>query len=62
MPRRPARFTQADIARALRAVEQTGARVAVEITPDGMIRIVPTGDDVTTADRCAVANAREIVL
>lgn len=41
MSRRAARFTQADIARAIRAVEQTGARMAVEIGPDGTIRIVP---------------------
>lgn len=41
MPRRPARFTQADIARAIKAVEQTGARMAVEIGTNGTIRIVP---------------------
>ena len=41
MPRTPARFTQADIARALRAVEQTGLQMAVEIGLDGVIRIVP---------------------
>lgn len=41
MSRRAARFTQADIARAIRAVQQTGAGMAVEISPDGTIRIVP---------------------
>lgn len=41
MPRRPARVTQADIARAIRAIAQTGARMAVEIGTDGTIRIVP---------------------
>lgn len=41
MSRRAARFTQADIARAIKAVEQTGANMCVEITPDGTIRIVP---------------------
>ena len=41
--RRPARVTQADIARALRAAEQVGAHVAVEISPDGTIRLVPSG-------------------
>lgn len=41
MSRTPARFTQADVTRAIRAVEQTGARMAVEIAPDGTIRIVP---------------------
>ena len=42
MSRTPARFTQADIARALRAVAQTGRTdLAVEIGQDGIIRIVP---------------------
>lgn len=41
MSRRPALVTQADVARALRAVEQTHTRAAVEILPDGTIRIVP---------------------
>ena len=36
MPRRAAA-----IARALRAVEQTGVRVVIEISPDGTIRLVP---------------------
>lgn len=41
MSRRPARVTQADIHRAIKAVEQAGARMAMEIRPDGIIRIVP---------------------
>lgn len=41
MPRTPARFTQADIARAIRAIQQTGANMAIEIRPDGAILIVP---------------------
>jgi DNA-binding XRE family transcriptional regulator len=41
MSRRAARFTQADIARAIGAIEQTGANMAVEIGKDGTIRIVP---------------------
>jgi hypothetical protein len=41
MPYTPARFTQADIARALRAVKDAGGDMAVEIAPDGTIRIVP---------------------
>jgi hypothetical protein len=41
MSRRPARATQADISRALRAGAQAGAQIAVEIMPDGRIRIVP---------------------
>jgi hypothetical protein len=39
MPRRPASITQADIARVIRAAKQAGAG-AVEISPDGTIRIV----------------------
>lgn len=41
MSRRPARFTQADIARAIRAVVQTGAPMAVLVELDGTIRISP---------------------
>jgi hypothetical protein len=41
MSRTPARFTQADVARALRAVEATGAKVTLEVLPDGTIRLVP---------------------
>lgn len=38
MSRTPARVTQADLARAIRAAKQTGAG-CVEIAPDGTIRI-----------------------
>lgn len=41
MPRRIAKTTQADIARALRAVQQLGLTMAVEVSPDGTIRIIP---------------------
>lgn len=41
MSRRPARCTQADIARAINAAKQTGVSMAVEITPDGTIRLTP---------------------
>ena len=44
MPRRPAAVTQADVARAIRAVRDAGVRAAVEIKPDGTIRI-PTDLD-----------------
>jgi hypothetical protein len=39
MPRRPAKVTQADIARAIRAAEEAGAS-AVTVDGDGVIRIV----------------------
>jgi hypothetical protein len=38
MSRTPARFTQADVARAIRAAQQTGAG-SVEVKPDGTISI-----------------------
>jgi hypothetical protein len=38
MSRTPARFTQADVARTIRAAKQAGAG-AVELLPDGTIRI-----------------------
>lgn len=41
MSRRPARVTQADIARAIRAVQQEGDTKAVKIDPNGTIWIVP---------------------
>ena len=60
MSRTPARFTQADIARTLRAIEQTGARMSVEIATDGTIRIVPV-DNVRDQDQLVDGN-KEIVL
>jgi hypothetical protein len=42
MSMRAARCSQADIARALRAARQVGGALAVEIAPDGTIRIVPS--------------------
>ncbi len=41
MSRTAARVTQADIARAIRAIKQAGGGLAVEIARDGTIRIVP---------------------
>jgi hypothetical protein len=38
MPRRPAKVTQADIARAIRAAKEAGAS-AVSVDADGVIRI-----------------------
>lgn len=45
MSRSPAKVTQADIARAIRAITQTGANLVVEITPEGTIRLVPAESD-----------------
>lgn len=41
MSRRPARFTQADLARAIRAITQVEANMMVEVLPDGTMRILP---------------------
>ena len=41
MARGRLRFRQADIERALKAVARVGAPMAVEIAPDGTIRLTP---------------------
>ena len=43
MSRTPARFTQSDVARAIRAAKKAGAG-AVELRPDGTIRITIAED------------------
>lgn len=48
MSRRPARCTQADMRRAIAAAEKEGARVSVDILPDGTIRFTPTSELSTT--------------
>jgi hypothetical protein len=63
--RRAARFTQADVARAIRAAQQCGAG-AVEIKPDGTI-LVPVSPEPTTAEpgekqREPVEPRRKVVL
>jgi hypothetical protein len=60
MPRRPARLTQADVARAVRAAKQAGAD-HVEVRPDGtiVVRLVP---DAGIRQPEPLAAAKEIVL
>lgn len=41
MPRKPAKVTQADVARVLRAVSQSDDHLEVVIETDGRIRILP---------------------
>lgn len=58
---RPARFTTADLRRALRAAEQTGPDYAVEVLKDGTIRII-RGDGRKERPRPSVEKTEEIVL
>ncbi len=63
MSRRPARYTQADIARALRAFEQVrGVPATVEIDFDGTLRIVPADHSAKKREQTAVEPEEEIVL
>lgn len=59
MSRTPAKVTQADIARALRAARQAGGGV-VEIKPDGTIVIRP--DEAVEINLVPLAAHKEIVL
>ena len=68
MPRRPATVTQAEIARALRAMAQEGLRAGVEFRPDGTVAVVPMNGNAIEESRgiCAkpaeVEKEREIIL
>ena len=64
MPRRPARFTQADIARAIKAIVQTGVRMVLEIDLNGTIRLVPveTSERAPESPKVRVEAGKEIVL
>jgi hypothetical protein len=58
MSRIAARFTQADVARSIRAAKQAGAGT-VELLPDGRIRILLDGEEKPTPP---VEPDREVVL
>jgi len=61
MSRTPARVTQADVARAIRAAQQCGAGL-VRVLPDGSITIDPTpGKNVDNND-VRVEDDEEVVL
>jgi hypothetical protein len=61
MSRRPAHFTQADIARAIRALRETGAPfVAVEMRPDGTVRVTPASEPAKALD--VVAERQDVLL
>jgi hypothetical protein len=57
MPRAAARITQADIARAVRAVAQCGVAATIEVTRDGTLRVIVNDDQAKPVER-----KREIVL
>lgn len=59
MSRRPARITQADINRALRAAKQAGA-AGVEVLPDGSIRVLLEAPE--RPQEQPLASGKEIVL
>lgn len=50
MPRTPARVTQADMARALRAAKAVGG-VRVEVKPDGTIILAPVDPEQASQDK-----------
>jgi hypothetical protein len=60
--RRPARVTQADVARALRAAKQEGA-AGVDVLPDGTIRVLLVAPETATREsERQVDRGAEIVL
>lgn len=61
MPRRPALFSQADLARVLRAARDAGVRVRVRLLPDGSMEVV-TGDNPQPVDTPAVEDRPARVL
>ncbi len=61
MTRTPARITQADVARALRAAKQAGAG-CVEVMPDGTIRIDLSPSSTGQERQPTVEPRKEIIL
>ena len=61
MSRRPAKITQADVARAIRAAKRAGA-TGVEIRPNGTIYVKLTEDQTSTDADSRIDPSREIVL
>jgi hypothetical protein len=58
MSRTPARFTQADVARSIRAAKQAGA-AAVELRPDGTIRIDLSGESTAISPEAEQTEAEQ---
>jgi hypothetical protein len=63
MRRRAAKPTQADVARAIRAAEQVApGKMVVEITADGVIRILPHDGTPATGEAPLFVPKKEFVL
>lgn len=54
MSRRPARCTEADLSRAIRAADRAGAPRAVMVDSDGRIWLVPAKDAPERPEKAAV--------
>lgn len=61
MPRTAARSTQADIARAIRAIQQTGAVMDVVLERDGSIRLVRRTEEPVTFHDPSASIAEDLV-
>lgn len=62
MSRRPARCTQADLDRAVRAADHAAVKRVVEVTPDGTIRLVPADHNEKTQEPEKIEDGEDIVL
>jgi hypothetical protein len=58
MSRSPSRFTQADIARAIKAVQQVGADMRIRVTEDNDIVIEPIKHDCKNCDKSVAPKGR----
>lgn len=62
MSRRPARCTEADIKRAIKAAKAAGTNMAVKIDPDGSIWLYPSTEISVQEPEPAFDPARRIAL
>lgn len=62
MSRRPARFTESDLARVIRVADRLGVARTIEIRPDGTISLVPVDAKPKPEDAGPVAAVRDFVL
>jgi hypothetical protein len=62
MARTAAKITQADVARVLRAIGQTGVAAEVIVEPNGRIRIVPCQEGGAKGEQSELGGTDEIRL